>query len=352
MSVPGTRPQQTSSREGVEATAHESSNQPTRNTTTSSAGTLSAGQQPWHVHEAVTVPHRGAPALGPIIMHGRAAAETCPGSEEAAQNVINTMNPANASFNNSAMLPAAIAATNSAAVHSETTGASTSTGVILSAATHPASVSKMNSSGGVYASNTSPLGQVPEEGFPLALSINTAPSQHGGHRATPLLVKTPDAQQVARTQDPIGPIQPIGRPRPSGSLPPHEQTIDYLSHTPQERKSNVPEVDRVLGSAALSSGDDEVVIPTPRRVSHGHNALGTTWNAGSSMSTSHWGTAFAATPTPIWGRSSLSPGAVHTWPVAGNSGSFVPRYDVPGALAEPFSARIQQQEHPGLHRQR
>ena len=222
----------------------------------------------------------------------------------------------------------------------EPAGLSNSAGAIHSSGTHPAVSSNVSGGSGIYASNPTALGQFTEATYPSILSTNPAPLRHSGHHSAPLLVGSTETHSIARLQDPIGPIQPIGRPRPSQ----HEQTVDHNGHSAQARTAHMPSHDRVLGSAALSSGDDEVIIPAPRRVSHSHNALGPSWPAGSSMSSSHWGTTFAATPAPIWGRSNLSPAAVHAWPAAGTSGQFIPhRFDVPAPLAEPFSARPQQQ---------
>lgn len=202
-----------------------------------------------------------------------------------------------------------------------------------------------NTRGGAYVAGVTSHGQMAENAYPVMISPGIpAPIRQGVHHSGTMLAAPGDALPVTRLQDPIGPIQPIGRPRPCGPPFPLEQPADHVGKPFSTRKASVSH-DQVLGSAALSSGDDEVIIPAPRRVSHGHNALGSKWNAGSQLSSPHWGAAFAAAPAPIWGRSELSPGAVHTWPAAGNSGTYIGhRYDGPLGLAESFSARGQQQQ--------
>jgi hypothetical protein len=202
-----------------------------------------------------------------------------------------------------------------------------------------------NTRGGAYVAGVTSHGQMAENAYPVMISPGIpAPIRQGVHHSGTMLAAPVDALPVTRLQDPIGPIQPIGRPRPCGPPFPLEQPADHVGKPFSTRKASVSH-DQVLGSAALSSGDDEVIIPAPRRVSHGHNALGSKWNAGSQLSSPHWGAAFAAAPAPIWGRSELSPGAVHTWPAAGNSGTYIGhRYDGPIGLAESFPARAQQQQ--------
>lgn len=163
------------------------------------------------------------------------------------------------------------------------------------------------------------------------------PMPHTSQHTTPILTATlPDFRPAASLRhEPIGPIQPIGRPRPHAP-----GDVSHESNAPGlPRKANLapPPVGQVLGSAALSSGDDEVIMPAPRRVSHTAAAPGQTWGpAGSNMSAPSWnGPAFGGSPSSIWGQAPLPPTTQpgHTWAASPGGPPFGhPRFDS-GSLA-------------------
>jgi hypothetical protein len=115
----------------------------------------------------------------------------------------------------------------------------------------------------------------------------------------------------AERHDPIGPIQPIGRPRPFAP----SDGVDGFS--PSIRPGNSLSTERVLGSAALSSGDDEVILPTTRRVSHTAVAPVQPWSTAMHMNPPSWHSPYTSAPKDIWNHvagSSLPPNQWSTSP--------------------------------------
>lgn len=120
---------------------------------------------------------------------------------------------------------------------------------------------------------------------------------------------------------PIGPIQPpIGRPRAvglsdsaSGSIAP--------AITPKSSGQ------RVLGSAALSTGDDdEVIVAPPRRISQAHGGMRQTWSTNPPANGSpQWSTPYVMAPADIWSASPNLPWTSAAGPNAIGTGN--PRFD-------------------------
>ena len=176
------------------------------------------------------------------------------------------------------------------------------------------------------------------DGSPIALRLS-------GPTSTPMLLP-PDAQAPLRSPGPIGPIQPIGRPRPTLSTGHADLHAETSAKPSSNRKSAALASGQTLGSAALSSGDDDVIIPAPRRVSHNTGVLGQSWNSSpSGIPSPHWNPSFAVAPTPIWGHSNLTQAGSHAWPSAPNATAFLPpRFDVsaPGnGASDLFTSRGQ-----------
>jgi hypothetical protein len=160
------------------------------------------------------------------------------------------------------------------------------------------------------------------DGSPIALRLS-------GPTSTPMLL-THEVQTTLRSPGPIGPIQPIGRPRPTLSSGHTDLHAEFSAKPSSNRKPSPPASGQTLGSAALSSGDDDVIIPAPRRVSHNTGVLGQSWNSSpAGIPSPHWNSSFAVAPTPIWGHTNLAPAGSHAWPSAPNANAFLPpRYDV------------------------
>jgi hypothetical protein len=154
------------------------------------------------------------------------------------------------------------------------------------------------------------------------------------HNASTLTAQ--EANAPLRSPGPIGPIQPIGRPRPTNIAGQFDQNPDAPFNTSSTRLSSGLPKGQILGSAALSSGDDEVIIPAPRRVSHSTGVLGQTWNSGPTLTNAHWNTTFGVAPAPIWGRNNLSPATSHAWPSTTNPTPFLhPLYEPSGSVNGP-----------------
>jgi len=176
------------------------------------------------------------------------------------------------------------------------------------------------------------------DGSPIAVRLS-------GPTSTPMLLPH-EAQTTLRSPGPIGPIQPIGRPRPTLSTGHADMHAEFNAKPSSNRKPSPPASGQTLGSAALSSGDDDVIIPAPRRVSHTTGVLGQSWNSSpAGIPSPHWNSSFAVVPTPIWGHANLAPAGGHAWPSASNANAFLsPRYDgsLPGnGASDLFKARGQ-----------
>jgi len=170
-------------------------------------------------------------------------------------------------------------------------------------------------------------GKSVEDVFSPAISIGqTLPlrSQSSDQTTTPqLTATTPDFRSSFARPDPIGPIEPIGRPRVVNGF----ETIDEATTTLEtiNRKSGALSAPGpALGSAALSAGAEEVKdIPAPRRVSN-TAALGGTWAPPSLSASTSWGPSpFAMAPgAGIWGGSTTT-SQVDTphWPTGSSANS-------------------------------
>lgn len=165
-------------------------------------------------------------------------------------------------------------------------------------------------------------GKPTEDVFSPATSIGqSVPLRSHSDQTTPVLTATtPDFRSAFSRPDPIGPIEPIGRPRIANGF----DTIDESAPlTGALRKPSPPVTSgQALGSAALSAGAEEVKdIPAPRRVSN-TAALGGTWAPPSLSTSTSWGPSpFAMTPgAGIWGGSTTTSqvDAPH-WPTGGST---------------------------------
>jgi hypothetical protein len=146
--------------------------------------------------------------------------------------------------------------------------------------------------------------------LPSSASNLAIPAGSPSHPLTSALHSIPlDYQRQLPHPQPIGPIQPIGRPK--GSAGADRNSGEVVE--PDVRWNSVPE--RVLGSAALSSVDDEVILPT-RRPSHLNNLLGHTWNSGAISIPQKWNAPFPAVPSSnndIWCRPPVSANPSNNW---------------------------------------
>jgi hypothetical protein len=169
-------------------------------------------------------------------------------------------------------------------------------------------------------------GKSADDVFSPATSIGqTLPlrSQSSDQTTPQLTATTPDFRSNFARPDPIGPIEPIGRPRIVNGF----ETIDEATTVESSgRKSGAAlgAPGPALGSAALSAGAEEVKdIPAPRRVSN-TAALGGTWAPPSLSASTSWGPSpFAMAPgAGIWGGSTTT-SQVDTphWPTGSSANS-------------------------------
>lgn len=191
--------------------------------------------------------------------------------------------------------------------------------------------------------------RMPESSFsaPSPIGANV-PLRQASEGNTPITTSaTPaggDYRHSSRLVDPIGPVEPIGRPRPS--MPEDDMLV---SASTSRRSSPPPAVGKVLGSAALIDGDDDIILPS-RRVSN-TAALGSSWNApgtaigsGSGWNSSPFGVPASASSVTagagggggggggggIWGGSSLTPSAsVPGWSTSGGPFGAPSKFDSP-----------------------
>lgn len=168
-------------------------------------------------------------------------------------------------------------------------------------------------------------GKPAEDVFSPATSIGQSlplRSQNSDQTTPVLTATTPDFRSVYSRPDPIGPIEPIGRPRVVNGFDTIEESAPSVATS---RKSSPPvTAGQALGSAALSAGAEEVKdIPAPRRVSN-TAGLGGTWAPPSLSTSTSWGPSpFAMAPgAGIWGGSTTT-SQVDTphWPTGGSTNS-------------------------------
>jgi hypothetical protein len=82
-----------------------------------------------------------------------------------------------------------------------------------------------------------------------------------------------------------------------------------------------------LGSAALSTGDDdEVIVAPPRRISQAHGGIRQTWSSNPPANGNpQWSTPYAIAPADIWSATPILPWTSAAGPNAIGTGN--PRFD-------------------------